>query len=583
MNQVALRGLRRIRVRLQRFGRALAPSEGYILLLWAPVVGLVGALATLGFRQGIRGLEGLLGAQNGSIVDLAVRLPWALRIALPTVGGLIAGGLLVLAGRFGGGAPADYMETVAFGDGRVPPRQTLLRSLSSLVTIGSGGSIGREGAMVQLAALCASLIGRGLRFDPDRLRLLVACGAAAGITAAYNAPIAGAFFIAEIVLGVIDMDSFGPLVVASVVANITMRALPGYQPTYAMPQFPTVSDPELAGFAGLGLVAGLATPQFLRLLDFARVRFRNAGWPVPVRLAAGGLGVGILSVWAPQIWGNGYEVVNSLLHDPWTWTAVLTILAFKVVATAFTAGSGAVGGVFTPTLFVGATSGYLFGQAIGALWPVASAPYAYAIAGMGAFLAVATSAPLMAIVMIFEMTFSAPVLLPLIVACLVAYFVALPGNPRVLYNVTVEHRRGRQVRGRLRKLHVQDLIQPADTVVPLTAPFGDLIGLLREHAVKYIYVVNDAGWFCGVVPAQEVTTALADGRDTARLQAADLLHRDFPVLCQDQALGDALPVFLRHPGERLPVVPSSEHPVLLGVAYKTALLDAYYHLHQPLL
>jgi CIC family chloride channel protein len=152
-----------------------------------------------------------------------------------------------------------------------------------------------------------------------------------------------------------------------------------------------------------------------------------------------------------------------------------------------------------------------------------------------------------------------------------------------MYSVTSEHRRGRELRGRLRKLQVQDLIKPAETVLPLQAPFADLIRMLREHSVRYIYIVNDAGWFCGVVRAQDVTAALADQRDTAALTAADLLHRDFPALTQHQALGDALQVFLRHPGERLPVIPSSQQPVLLGVADKTSLLDAYYHLHQPLL
>jgi CIC family chloride channel protein len=437
--------------------------------------------------------------------------------------------------------------------------------------------------MVQLAALTASLLGRGGRFDPDRLRLLVACGAAAGITAAYNAPIAGAVFVAEIVLGGLVLDSFAPLLVAALVANITMRALPDYRPTYAMPQFPAISDAELLAFAGLGLVAGLVAPLFLRLLDFARARFRDSGWPVPLRLAAGGLGVGLVSVWVPQVYGNGHEVVNALLHDPWAWTAVLAILTFKVVATAFTAGSGAVGGVFTPTLFVGATSGYLFGQAVGALWSAASAPFAYAIAGMGAFLAVATGAPLMAIIMIFEMTFSAPVLLPLVLACLVAYFVALPTNSPTLYSVTSAHRRRRELRGRLRKLCVQDLIQPTETVLPLKAPFAEVIRLLREHSVRYVYVVNEAGWFWGVVRAQDVTAALADQGAAATLTAGDLSHRDFPVLTANQALGDALPVFLGHQGERLPVVASRAQPVLLGVVYKTALLDAYYRLHQPLL
>lgn len=557
--------------------------DGYILLLWAAFAGVTGALVTMLFRLGIGGLQWLVERRSLSVVELAQSLPWYIRIGLPALGGLAAGGILVLARFYSKGAPSDYMESIAFGEGRVPVRHTLLRSLSSLVTIASGGSIGREGSMVQLAAMCASIIGQIARFRPDRLRLLVACGAAAGITSAYNAPIAGAFFIAEIVLGVIDMESFGPLVVASIMANITMRALPDYRPTYEMPLFPTIGDVEMLAFAGLGVVAGVVAPQFLLLLDFARGRFRNTGWPLPLRLAVGGLGVGIISIWTPQVWGNGYEVVNSLLHDQWTWTAVLSVLVFKVLATAFTAGSGAVGGVFTPMLFVGAASGFLFGQAVGALWPQASAPYAYAIVGMGAFLAVATAAPIMAILMTFEMTLSVPALLPLVLACIVAYFAALPSNARAMYSVTLEHRRNREARGQLRKLCVKDLIKPAETVLPLTAPFADIVEMLRDHAVKYVYVVNDTGWFCGVVHAQDVTLALADDRDMTGTKAGDLLHRDFPVLRENQALGEALQVFLGHQSERLPVISSSQQPVLLGVVYKTALLDAYYRLHQPLL
>ncbi len=581
----AQRLLDKVTAKLKRLFTAFLPPESYSMLFWAIFAGIAGALATMVFRQGILGMQWLLGKQNLSVIQMAESLPWFVRVLLPTLGGLLAGGILVLAQHYKNGAPSDYMESIAFGDGHVPVRHTLLRSFSSLITIASGGSIGREGSMVQLAAMCASIIGQIARFRPrpERLRLLVACGAAAGITSAYNAPIAGAFFIAEIVLGAIYMESFGPLVVASIVANITMRALPDYKPTYEMPTFPAIPDLELLAFAGLGIVAGLAAPQFLLLLDFARIRFRNSGWPVPLRLAIGGLGVGIISIWEPGVWGNGYEVVNSLLHNPWTWTAVLSILAFKVVATVFTAGSGAVGGVFTPMLFVGAASGFLFGQVVGALWPHASAPFTYAIAGMGAFLAVATSAPIMAILMIFEMTLSAPALLPLVISCIVAYFIALPSNSRVMYSVTLEHQRNRQTRGQLRKLCVRDLIKPAKTVLPLTAPFIDLVKILGEYEVKYLYIVNDAGWFCGVVHAQDVTLALADGRNTATMKAADLLHRDFPVLKENQGLGEALKVFLGHQSERLPVILSPEQPVLLGVAYKSALLDAYYRLQQPLI
>jgi CIC family chloride channel protein len=152
-----------------------------------------------------------------------------------------------------------------------------------------------------------------------------------------------------------------------------------------------------------------------------------------------------------------------------------------------------------------------------------------------------------------------------------------------MYSVTLEHRRNRQTQGRLRKLCVKDLIKPAQTVLPLSAPFADIVKMLREHEVKYIYIVNDAGWFCGVVHAQNVTLALADEADTANMKAADLLHRDFPVLKEDQGLREALQVFLGHQSERLPVILSTQQPVLLGVTYKSSLLEAYYRLQQPLL
>ncbi|MGZ5182935.1 MAG: ClcB-like voltage-gated chloride channel protein, partial [Ramlibacter sp.] len=399
--------------------RRVPPAHA--MLLWAALAGLLGALATIAFRDGLAGMQWLLVGRSGSFVEMAARLPWYWRVALPCAGGLAAGGFLLLARRYRAGP--DYMDAIAGGAGDISVPHTLLRSASSLCTIASGGSIGREGPMVQLAAMVAALVGRFLRFDKERLRLLIACGAAAGITSAYNAPIAAAFFVGEIVLGPLMMESVGPMMVASVVANITMRRLPGYRPTYEMPAFPDVASLEVPLFAALGILAGLAAPRFLALLAWARGRFARSALPLPLRLALGGLGVGVISVWVPQVWGNGYEVVNALLHQPWVWTSVLAILVFKVLATMCTAGTGAVGGIFTPTLFVGAALGLLFGQGVHALLPgLSSAPPAYAIVGMGAFLAAATGAPLMAILMIFEMTLSYQVMLPLMLASVLAYF-----------------------------------------------------------------------------------------------------------------------------------------------------------------
>jgi len=297
--------------------------------------------------------------------------------------------------------------------------------------------------MVQLAAMCASLTGRYLVLPPRHLRLLVACGATAGITAAYNAPIAGAVFISEIVYGVISTATLVPLAVASVVANIVTRQVLHYDAVFQMPHFEFVSGWEVINYLGLGLIAVLAAPQFLRFLDLSRAAFRRLPFPIWARMAAGGLVVGALSVIDPAVWGNGYSVVNSMLHTDWAWQAVAVLLLLKILATAASVGSGALGGVFTPTLFVGAALGGLYGTALQGVFPAGSlsAVSSYAVVGMGALLAATTHAPLMSILMIFEMTLSYEVMLPLMLACMMGYVVAQRIRPESVYAKSLANNR----------------------------------------------------------------------------------------------------------------------------------------------
>jgi len=557
-------------------------SESHSMLLWGAAAGFVGALATIGFREAIALLQVLLTGKSGSFVDLARSLPPVWRVLLPTCGGVVAGLFLVWARRVPAGAGGDYMEAVAIGDGAIPVRNTLLRSASSLATIASGGSIGREGPMVQLAALGASLVGTFSHFPASRLRLLVACGAAAGITAAYNTPIAGAFFVAEIVLGALVMESVGPLVVASVVANITMRELPGYHPSYEMPFFPDIAGGEVLLFLGLGVLAGLLGPQFLRLMELGKAIFGKLKAPLPLRLALGGLLVGLVSVRVPEVWGNGYSLVNALLHSDWMWQAVLWLLLVKVLATMITVGSGAVGGIFTPVLFVGASVGFLYGAAVQALpfLPFhVSQPFAYAMVGMGAFLAAASNAPLMAILMIFEMTLSYQVVLPLMLACVLGYVIARSLNGRSMYDITLKRHRDAEERLRLRGTHMSALIKPAETVLPETAGLEQISAMFLKYPVKYVYIVDEEGRYQGVVALQDITSWLLDNKKAGGRIARDFLRRQFlHEVTPGMSLGQALQLFLDHQGERLPVIASAEDPRLLGVVFKTSLLDAYFRL-----
>src|SRR5690625_3599641 len=378
------------------------------MLFWAAVMGVLGAGAVIGFHEGIYLIQKIATGQSGSIVAVTKQLDPLHRVLFPTMGGAIAGVFLWLALRLKKSTTADYMEAVVIGDGRLSVRQTILRSLSSLFTVASGGSIGREGAMVLISSLVASLFGRLIKIATSRLRLLVACGAAAGVAAAYGAPLAGTIFVAEIILGSMQIQTLGPLLIAAASANLTMRMTGYYQAPYEMVGLEAGSSGlDMAVFVVLGVIIGIVAPGFLQLLNTTKSYVARTGLSLVFRLTLGGFILGLLLLLVPEVAGNGYSVVRSLLHDSWSWYAIVAILFAKVFATAITVGSGAIGGVFTPALFVGAAFGALFASVIHTLVPFLEvSPVMYTLVGMGAFLGAATSAPLMAILMIFEMTLS---------------------------------------------------------------------------------------------------------------------------------------------------------------------------------
>jgi len=393
----------------------------------AGLIGYAGALLVLLFRESFLDLRGLFVPRAAGMVALARDLPWWGRLTLPVAGGVLAGALLDYTLRRKPPRPSshDYLEAITIGDGRLSIRETLLQSAASLCSISTGASIGREGPMVQLAAMAGSALGRVLRLSPENLRLLVACGATAGLAAAYNAPIAGLLFIVEIAFGSLSKETLAPMIVSAVIAASVARHAFGISPVYQIPHFSLAADGTIFTYIGLGVFCGFVAPVFRRMLDLSRGGFKRLGRTRIVTMALGGLGVGLISVWIPDVWGNGYSVVNSILRTDWTWGALLAILVFKIVATSLSYGSGAVGGVFTPTLFVGAALGALYGHVFShSASPQDAVFLSYVLVGMGAFLSSITYAPLMSILMIYELTQSYEIVLPLMLACVISHFIA---------------------------------------------------------------------------------------------------------------------------------------------------------------
>ncbi len=552
----------------------LRPRDLQVTLFWAGLVGFIGGLSSVLFRKCIHIVQWVFTHHQEDIAKAAISLPWEIRLMIPTLGGLIAGWVIHLGMRFTRGqSSTDYMEAIVVGDGVIRSRPSLVKSVSSLMTIASGGSIGREGPMVQLAAMLASWIGRHAHVSVPRLQLLVACGAAAGIASAYNAPIAGSLFVAEIILGSIAMESFGALVFSSVIAVLTIRQFFGSEPIFETPAFYLVSSWEMVVYLILGLLVGVTACGFLRLLRESERLFLSWNVPIYVRMVVGGFIVGLISIYSPHILGNGYSVVDSMLHEDWMWGALGMVLVCKLAATAATVGSGAVGGVFTPTLFIGAALGSLWGVPVHALWSGTTAtPHAYALVGMGCFLAATTRAPLMAILMLFEMTLDYSIVLPLMLGCVTAYYTASSIEKGSIYAESLERKKLSQPEIPVSKKRVRDLIKLVPPTILETADFAEIAKCFVLNQYNYLYVVDSENRFRGVISLHDMKTHLNRSVIAQLVTAYDLMDGKFPVVTPETSVEETVAIFSRYDSEQLPVVERGPERKLLGSVSKTDLL-----------
>lgn len=571
MSQEQLLRLLRRRVWLHE---KLQPTDWQATLLWAALAGFLGALAALIFTGFTEGVHELLTGSRAGIVETMRLLPsWAV-VLVPGLGGLLAGLVLHFGKRvLPGQSSTDYMEAILIGSGRIPIRASMVKCAAALFSIGSGGSIGREGPMVQLAAVVSSWVGRWRKFTAPQQRLLVACGAASGIASAYNAPIGGSFFVAEIILGSIAMESLGPLVVSAVAATLTIRSLTNVAQLYQVPPYRMNSLWEMGLFVALGLIVGTVSPWFLRSLRRSEKFFVGLPLPLVARLGLGGLGVGVAAVYIPEVCGNGYTVVVSILQGEFVWTTLVLIFVCKWLATASSFGSGAPGGVFTPSLFMGACCGFLFGTAVHTFWPAGGAdPRAFAMVGMGAFLAAVSHAPVMAIIMMFEMTLSYDIILPLMLCSVVAYFTAKSIEGDSLYSEALKKKAAAAPPTEVKPAtcQVDQLMRPNPPTLTRQANFAEIGRMFLANRLNNLYVIDEQTKFLGVVSLHDIKPFLQQPEFANVVIAADILHEEFPTVRPDQPLSEGLQRFLGLPAERLPVVDSEGR--LVGSLSKSDLL-----------
>ena len=487
-------------------------------------------------------------------------------VAAPVVGGLLYGPLIYLFAREarGHGVP-EVMLAVAERGGRIRPQVAVVKSLASALCIGSGGSVGREGPIVQIGSALGSTLGQIVRVPESRLRILVACGAAGGISATFNAPIAGVFFGLELILRDFEAESFGVVVLSSFVADIIGRAAFGSHPFLALPAFQLRSPVEYPLYIGLGVAAAVVGVVFIRVLygmeDVADRLW--AGRPEWLRPAAGGVLLGLLLLALPELYGVGYPPLERAIGGHYVVGLLLLLLAGKIVATSLTIAIGGSGGVFAPSLFMGAMLGSAYGAGVHHLLPHLTAPAGtYGLVGMGAVFAAAARAPITAVIIIFELTGDYRIILPLMFAIALAAGISSLLSRDTIYTLKLRRRGIDIMRGRganlMQLMRVSEAMQPLPLAVPVDMPLNETIARLAEATTDGLPVVDGDGRYRGTITSQQVEEAM---RENALDATAGELAQDLPALLADQTVEDALGALLRA-RSGLPVVqPDGRTPV----------------------
>ncbi|NQT48273.1 MAG: chloride channel protein, partial [Chloroflexi bacterium] len=489
------------------------------------LVGLFAGLGAVAFRKMITGFEWIFFNRGADVLDF---LGDNYVVFLPIIGALIFGPLIYFLAREAvGEGPPEVMEAVAVRGGRIRSRVALVKAVASSICIGSGGSVGREGPIVQIGASVGSTIGQWLRLPEAWTKTLLLCGAAGGISATFNAPIGGVMFALEVLQRRFVAGNLVPLVISAVTADVVAHQFFGTAPSFVIPPYVLTSHWEILPYMLLGIICGFAALGFVRFFYKTEDLFgllKVSGYLKP---ALGAIVVGVIGMYYFDVFGTGYGAgyglggdrifiggVDRALAGNLVWDTLLILLVMKMLATSVTLGSGGTGGIFAPSLFLGSMLGGAFGIAMYKLLPGITAASmgetsgAYALVGMGAFFAATVHGPITAILLLFEMTRNYELILPLMAAVVVSTVVARSLSHESIYTLRLA-RRGidihrRDVYDLLSVVRVSDVMtMDFPTVLP-SMPISDLISMLHDSGHHGFPIVDEDGNFVGVVTLEDV-------------------------------------------------------------------------------
>jgi chloride channel protein, CIC family len=559
-------------------------TEHTSMIVVAILIGLLAGFAAIGIRWLIKEVSMVsFGAGGESLLSAIIEAPWYLKILAPVVGGAVVGPLIhFMAPEAKGHGVPEVMQAILLKGGSIRPRVAAVKAFASAVTIGTGGSVGREGPIIQIGSSLGSTVGQFFGFPTKRLKTLVGCGAAAGIAAAFNAPIAGALFAVEIILMDFAVAQFSPIVIASVMATVVSHHFEGNFAAFEVPSYQLVSPYELGGYFALGALTGLVSYLFIKVLYFSEDVFDNrVRLPDYVKPVLGGLGIGVIALAFPHVMGVGYDTINQALHGDLVWKTALALIFVKILATSLTLGSGGSGGVFAPSLFMGATLGAFFGYFVHYLFPQYTAsPGAYALVAMGGMVAGSTRAPITAIIIVFELTKDYNIILPLMITCIIATILSTKLSRESIYTLkllmrNIAIKEGSDVNV-MESIFVKNVFRSDVETLAASDNFNRIASRFIRGAHPILPVLDGAGGYVGVVSMDEVKEYLFEKDELETLVIAnDLADANAPHTTPEENCQTAVDKMRRSDLDALPVLDARDRRKLLGVIRLADVQDAY--------
>jgi len=568
---------------LHFFLKKAQKTEHSFMIFLALIIGVLAGFSAIFIRSAIKYISNLSYPGTNSLLANITASPWYLKILVPAIGGLLVGPLIYfLAKEAKGHGVPEVMQAILLKGGVIRPRVAMVKAISSAITIGTGGSVGREGPIVQIGSSLGSTIGQFFKVSKLRIKTLVGCGAAAGIAAAFNAPIAGALFSVEIILQDFSFAQFSPIVISSVMATVISHHFEGDFAAFQVPKYTLTSPYELFFYFILAIICALVGYFFIKILYFSEDLFdEKLKIPDYLKPLLGGILLGSLAISFPEIMGIGYESIDNALHGNTIWYIALGLVFIKILATSITLGSGGSGGIFAPSLFLGAMTGVFFGGVMHNYFPkIASNPGAYALVAMGGLISATTYAPITAIIMVFELTNDYHIILPLMITCIVSTAIATKFSRESIYTLKLV-RRNIQIKDGaetniMKSIFVKDIYTSSIETIATNSNFNEVVNKILSGHNPYFPVINKKNRLEGIISIHDIKEHLYEKENLRNLLiASDLSKKWVKTVTINDNCHTVLEILTQNNLEGVPVISSDKTQKLLGMIWRKDILDAY--------